>query len=131
MPDFYTALDFLMKHADTIAIGLLALLATFGYSDFRKQLIEWGKSFNENDEMKAFFDYAYVQVKRMVRKSPNKLDDKVALAVGFLREIMAQAGRTPTEVEVSKAKAHWAVKHEDSKSGGENLGNLSPTGEKE
>lgn len=54
---------------------------------------------------------AYNIVNDLAARSPNKVDDKVALALGFLAEYLKTNGQEMTDADAEKAKLLFAAMH--------------------
>ena len=58
-------------------------------------------------------DWSYGQVDRLARKTPNKIDDKVAEGLLFLRDFFKKLdGALPSPQDEAIAKAIWTERHE-------------------
>ena len=67
-------------------------------------------------DIRIFVDLAYRAVNEIARRTPGKLDDKIALGLQKVNEALEAAGKKPTsEAEAKLVQQHFDATHGDEK----------------
>ena len=82
--------------------GLIGLFLRLYFKD---------KSAQAEDALRSGAVIAYHMVNNVSALTPNKVDDKIALALKMLNEYMATKGQTLTEERSEQAKMIWNAMH--------------------